>query len=120
MTFMQLNKNRNLTFWSLHLMGWMAYGFAQYAGALLYGKAIAYTKVILIASATGVHPELVAALVVPSVVEATAGRDDRRRAARCVLDSAGLAYSGEPGLHGAVPGRPECSGRAGSTTSAAP
>ena len=46
---MQLNKNRNLTFWSLHLMGWMAYGFAQYAGALLYGKAIAYTKVILIA-----------------------------------------------------------------------
>src|SRR5512138_2950746 len=53
MTFMQLNKNRNLTFWSLHLMGWMAYGFAQYAGALLYGKAIAYTKVILIASSTG-------------------------------------------------------------------
>ena len=52
MTFMQLNKNRNLTFWSLHLMGWMAYGFAQYAGALLYGKAIAYTKVILIASST--------------------------------------------------------------------
>jgi two-component system, LytTR family, sensor kinase len=53
MTFMQLNKNRNLTFWSLHAMGWMAYGFAQYAGALLYGKAIAYTKVILIASTTG-------------------------------------------------------------------
>ena len=50
---MQLNKNRNLTFWSLHLMGWIAYGFAQYAGALLYGKAIAYTKVILIASSTG-------------------------------------------------------------------
>jgi LytS/YehU family sensor histidine kinase len=53
MTFMQLNKNRNLTFWALHAMGWAAYGFAQYAGALLYGKAIAYTKVILIASATG-------------------------------------------------------------------
>ena len=53
MTFMQLNKNRNLTFWSLHLMGWIAYGFVQYAGALLYGKAIAYTKVIFIASVTG-------------------------------------------------------------------
>jgi two-component system, LytTR family, sensor kinase len=40
MTFMQLNKNRNLTFWSLHLMGWSAYGLAQYAGALLYGKEL--------------------------------------------------------------------------------
>lgn len=53
MTFMQLNKNRNLTFWSLHAMGWSAYGLAQYAGALLYGKAIAYSKVIVIASVTG-------------------------------------------------------------------
>ena len=34
-------------------MGWSAYGLAQYAGALVYGKAIAYSKVIIIASVTG-------------------------------------------------------------------
>jgi hypothetical protein len=53
MTFMQLNKNRNLTFWSLHALGWSAYAMVQYAGALLYGKAIAYGKVIVIATVTG-------------------------------------------------------------------
>ncbi len=53
MTLMQLKQNRNLTFWSLHALGWSAYAIAQYAGALLYGKAIAYSKVIVIASLTG-------------------------------------------------------------------
>ena len=53
MTFLHLKQNRNLTFWSLHAMGWSAYAIAQYAGALLYGKAIAYSKVIVIASLTG-------------------------------------------------------------------
>ena len=62
MTFMQLNKNRNLTFWSLHAMGWSAYGLAQYAGALLYGKAIAYTQGHPHRLADGLHAELLAAL----------------------------------------------------------
>ncbi|HKS54079.1 MAG TPA: histidine kinase [Steroidobacteraceae bacterium] len=53
MTLMQLNKNRNLTFWSLHALGWSAYGISQYLGALLYGKAVAYNKVILIAAVSG-------------------------------------------------------------------
>ena len=45
--------NRNLLFWSLHAMGWSSYGIAQYLGALLYGKPVAYTKVIVIASVAG-------------------------------------------------------------------
>src|ERR1043165_7927458 len=53
MTFLQLNKNRNLTFWSLHALGWSAYAISQYLGALLYGKAVAYIKVIAIASISG-------------------------------------------------------------------
>ena len=38
MTLLQLKQNRNLTFWSLHAMGWSAYAMSQYLGALLYGK----------------------------------------------------------------------------------
>ena len=53
MTLLQLNKNRNLTFWSLHALGWSAYAISQYLGALLYGKAVAYNKVILIAALSG-------------------------------------------------------------------
>jgi LytS/YehU family sensor histidine kinase len=53
MTFIQLKQNRNLTFWSLHAMGWSAYAIAQYLGAMLYGKAIAYNKVIIIAALSG-------------------------------------------------------------------
>jgi two-component system LytT family sensor kinase len=53
MTFLQLKQNRNLTFWSLHAMGWSAYAISQYLGALLYGKAIAYQKVIIIAAVSG-------------------------------------------------------------------
>jgi two-component system LytT family sensor kinase len=53
MTLMQLNKNRNLTFWSLHALGWSAYAISQYLGALLYGKAVAYNKVIAIAAVSG-------------------------------------------------------------------
>jgi signal transduction histidine kinase len=53
MTLMQLNKNRNLTFWSLHALGWSAYAISQYLGALLYGKAVAYNKVIIIAAVSG-------------------------------------------------------------------
>ena len=53
MTFMHLKQNRNLTFWSLHAMGWSAYAISQYLGALLYGKAIAYNKVIVVAAVSG-------------------------------------------------------------------
>jgi two-component system, LytTR family, sensor kinase len=53
MTLLQLNKNRDLTFWSLHALCWSAYAISQYLGALLYGKAVAYNKVILIAAISG-------------------------------------------------------------------
>ena len=48
-----LRKNRDLLFWSLHAIGWSAYGIAQYLGALMYGKAVAYQKFIIIAAAAG-------------------------------------------------------------------
>src|SRR5688572_3390549 len=53
MTLLQLKQNRNLTFWTLHAMGWSAYAISQYLGALLYGKAIAYNKVIITAAVSG-------------------------------------------------------------------
>lgn len=53
MTFIQLKRNRDLLFWSLHAMGWSAYGISQYLGAVLYGKPVAYTKVIMVASVWG-------------------------------------------------------------------
>jgi two-component system LytT family sensor kinase len=53
MNLTQLKGNRDLLFWSLHAMGWSAYGIAQYLGAVLYGKPVAYTKVILIAATSG-------------------------------------------------------------------
>jgi two-component system, LytTR family, sensor kinase len=53
MTLMQLKENRNLTFWTLHAMGWSAYAMSQYLGALLYGKGIGYQKVILVATLSG-------------------------------------------------------------------
>lgn len=48
-----LTKNRNLLFWSLHAMGWSGYAIAQYLGAMLYGKAVSYSKVILVAAVSG-------------------------------------------------------------------
>ena len=45
--------NRNVLFWSVHAMGWSAYGISQYAGALLYGKPVAYIKVIAVAAIAG-------------------------------------------------------------------
>lgn len=45
--------NRNVLFWSLHAMGWSAYAISQYLGALLYGKPVAYGKVIAIATIAG-------------------------------------------------------------------
>jgi two-component system, LytTR family, sensor kinase len=46
-------KNRDLLFWSLHAIGWSTYAVAQYVGALMYGKAVAYSRVIVIAAVSG-------------------------------------------------------------------
>lgn len=52
-TLPELKRNRDVLFWSLHALGWSAYGFSQYLGAVMYGKPIAYTTVILQATAWG-------------------------------------------------------------------
>ena len=80
MNLTQLKKNRDLLFWSLHAIGWSGYGIAQYLGALLYGKPVAYTKVIVIAAVVGFRAERAAALHLPWLWHEAARRDDRRRA----------------------------------------
>jgi two-component sensor histidine kinase len=52
--FTQLKRNRDLTFWSLHAIGWSAYGISHYLGTLLYDRAPTnYHKVIVAASVAG-------------------------------------------------------------------
>lgn len=53
MNLPDLKHNRNVLFWSLHAGGWAGYGLSQYMGALLWGKPISYTQVILISSIWG-------------------------------------------------------------------
>jgi signal transduction histidine kinase len=53
MTWIDLKRNRNLLFWSVQTAGWLGYGFSQYLGAVLYGKPIAYTQVILVMATWG-------------------------------------------------------------------
>jgi signal transduction histidine kinase len=53
MTLPDLKRNRDVLFWSLHALGWSGYGFSQYLGAVLYGKPIEYTQVILQATVWG-------------------------------------------------------------------
>jgi hypothetical protein len=53
MTLDDLRRNRNMLFWALHVLGWVSYGMAQYAGALLYDKPAAYLKVLAIAVGSG-------------------------------------------------------------------
>jgi len=48
-----LRGNRNLLFWALHTLGWIAYGLAQYVGSAVYGKEPGYVQVIAIAAAAG-------------------------------------------------------------------
>ena len=48
-----LRGNRNLLFWGLHAVGWIAYGLAQYVGSAVYGKEPGYVQVIAIAVAAG-------------------------------------------------------------------
>ncbi len=53
MTLPDLKHNRNLLFWSLHAIGWVGYGVSQYMGALLWGKPVEYTQVIVISAVWG-------------------------------------------------------------------
>ncbi|MBM0104041.1 histidine kinase [Steroidobacter sp. S1-65] len=53
MDLAQLKQNRNLLFWSLHLLGWSAYGVSQYVGAMLYGKPVHYVQYIAVAATAG-------------------------------------------------------------------
>lgn len=53
MKFSVLRANRNLVFWSLHTMGWIAYGLALYVGSAIYVKEPGYEKVIVVATASG-------------------------------------------------------------------
>ena len=53
MDLTQLKRNRNLLFWSLHVLGWSAYGISQYVGAMLYGKPVAYVEYIAVAAISG-------------------------------------------------------------------
>src|SRR5262245_21034294 len=48
-----LRGNRHLLFWGLQLLGWTAYGLAQYVGSAVYDKEPGYITVILIAAAAG-------------------------------------------------------------------
>lgn len=53
MDLAQLKQNRNLLFWSLHVLGWSGYGVSQYVGAMLYGKPVAYVQYIAVAAMSG-------------------------------------------------------------------
>jgi two-component system LytT family sensor kinase len=53
MDLTQLKRSRNLLFWSLHVLGWSAYGIAQYLGAMVYGKPVAYVQYIAVAAVCG-------------------------------------------------------------------
>lgn len=49
-----LGRNRDLAFWSMHVLGWSAYAISHYLGALLYSKPADYVKVIFTAALAGV------------------------------------------------------------------
>ena len=53
MDLTQLKRNRNLLFWSLHVLGWSGYGISQYVGAMLYGKPVSYVEYIAVAAISG-------------------------------------------------------------------
>jgi two-component sensor histidine kinase len=48
-----LRGNRELLFWGLHTMGWVAYALALYVGSAIYMKDPGYEKVIVVASISG-------------------------------------------------------------------
>ena len=102
---MQLKQNRNLTFWSLHAMGWSAYAMSQYLGALLYGKGIAYQKVILVATLSGFLVSSWLRYAMPLAVEQAAPGDGADGAAVRLCHRADLAHPGELGLPHDVSGR---------------
>ena len=47
-------RNRDLMFWSLHVLGWSGYAISHYLGALLYSKPADYIKVIFVAALAGI------------------------------------------------------------------
>src|SRR5262245_37794876 len=53
MTLDDLRRNRNRLVWALHPLGWSAYFFTKYVGALLYEKPAAYIKVLGLAALGG-------------------------------------------------------------------
>ena len=52
-TLEPLRRNRNLLFWTLHSLGWVAYGLTQYVGFLLYEKSPGWIWVVAITSVSG-------------------------------------------------------------------
>src|SRR5882672_10272409 len=52
-TLEPLRRNRNLLFWTLHSLGWVAYGLTQYVGFLLYEKSPGWLWVVVITSISG-------------------------------------------------------------------
>jgi signal transduction histidine kinase len=53
LTLDTFRRNRNLTFWTLHSLGWIAYGVTQGFGAWLYDKSPGSIAVFSIATASG-------------------------------------------------------------------
>ncbi|HVC29826.1 MAG TPA: histidine kinase [Steroidobacteraceae bacterium] len=53
LTITQLRSGRNRLFWSLHAIGWLAYGLTVYFGFLFYKKPANIGPVIAIAAAAG-------------------------------------------------------------------
>lgn len=85
MNFTQLKRNRELMFWSVHAMGWSAYGISQYLGAVLYGKSVSYWKVIVVASVSG--------FVLSSVLRYACRRLWNKPLGVMIVGSVGSAYS---------------------------
>jgi len=48
-----LRNNRNLLFWTLHSLGWIAYGLTQSVGFWLYEKSEGWTWVVLVTTVSG-------------------------------------------------------------------
>jgi signal transduction histidine kinase len=53
LTLSQLRSSRNVRFWSLHVIGWLAYALAVYSGFLFYKRPAGLGPAIAIAAAGG-------------------------------------------------------------------
>ena len=81
MNLTQLKHNRDLLFWSLHALGWSAYGISQYLGALLYRQAGRLRQGHHRRRGWRLRAQRAAALRLPTAVDEAARSDDRRRPA---------------------------------------